>query len=108
MSMIINTQTKGYQMQSTRNYPENWEGEGWLPVPPELEEKVRENYPYYELVIEDGALVDVTPTERPEEPEDPTPPSWDLEGRVAALEAAQASAWSEQAAVIREGVNSVE
>ena len=51
MSMIINTQTKGYQMQSTRNYPENWEGEGWLPVPPELEGKVRENYPYYELVI---------------------------------------------------------
>lgn len=108
MSMIINTQTKGYQMQSTRTYPENWEGEGWLPVPPELEEKVRENYPYYELVIQDGALVDVTPTERPEEPEDPTPPSGDLEGRVAALEAAQASAWSEQAAVIREGVNSVE
>ena len=44
----------------------------------------------------------------PEEPEDPTPPSGDLEGRVAALEAAQASAWSEQAAAIREGVNSVE
>lgn len=44
----------------------------------------------------------------PEEPEDPTPPGGDLEGRVAALEAAQASAWSEQAAAIREGVNSVE
>ena len=44
----------------------------------------------------------------PEEPEDPTPPGGDLEGRVAALEAAQASAWSEQAAVTREGVNSVE
>lgn len=108
MSMIINTQTKGYQMQSTRTYPENWEGEGWLPVPPELEGKVRENYPYYELVIQDGALVDVTPTERPEEPEEPEPPSGDLEQRVAALEAAQASAWSEQAAAIREGVNSVE
>lgn len=108
MSMIINTQTKGYQMQSTRNYPENWEGEGWLPVPPELEGKVRENYPYYELVIQDGTLVDVTPTERPEDPEDPTPPSGDLEQRVAALEAAQANAWSEQAAAIREGVNSVE
>lgn len=44
----------------------------------------------------------------PKEPEDPMPPSGDLEGRVAALEAAQASAWSEQAAAIREGVNSVE
>ena len=113
MSMIINTQTKGYQMQSTRNYPENWEGEGWLPVPPELEGKVRENYPYYELVIEDGALVDVTPTERPEEPEDPTPPGGDLEQRVTTLEATSATkadvqaVWDEMAAAYTEGVNSI-
>ena len=44
----------------------------------------------------------------PEEPEGPEPPSGNMEQRVAALEAAQASAWSEQAAAIREGVNSVE
>lgn len=42
-------------------------------------------------------------------PEEPEPPiGGNLEQRVAALEAAQANAWSEQAAAIREGVNSVE
>ncbi|MGO5028980.1 hypothetical protein [Candidatus Agathobaculum pullicola] len=42
-------------------------------------------------------------------PEEPEPPAGGtLEQRVAALEAAQANAWSEQAAAIREGVNSVE
>ena len=41
---------------------------------------------------------------RPEPPE----PSGNLEERVAALEQAQEEIWSAQAAVIREGVNSVE
>ena len=41
-------------------------------------------------------------------PEPEPEPGGELEERVAALEAAQASAWSEQAAAIREGVNSVE
>lgn len=67
MSMILNTENKGYEEQSHRAYPENWNGEGWLPVPIELEAKVRENAPYCDLVIEDGALVNVTPTEKPPE-----------------------------------------
>lgn len=66
MSMILNTENKGYEEQSHRAYPENWNGEGWLPVPIELEAKVRANSPYCELVIEDGVLTDITPTERPE------------------------------------------
>ena len=67
MSMIINVQSKGYEYQSHREYPENWNGEGWLPVPPDLEAKVMKSAPYCELVIEDGALVNVTPTEKPPE-----------------------------------------
>ena len=67
MSMIINKENKGYEEQSHRVYPENWNGEDWLPVPIELEAKVRENAPYCDLVIEDGALVNVTPTEKPPE-----------------------------------------
>lgn len=65
MSMIINTTTKDYEEQSHRRYPDNWQGEGWLPVPPRLEPRVRAYCPYCELVIEDGALVGITPTERP-------------------------------------------
>ena len=66
MSMIINTETKSYEEQSHRRYPDNWQGEGWLPVPPRLEPRARAYCPYCELVIEDGALVGITPTERPE------------------------------------------
>ena len=66
MSMIINTETKAYEEQSHRRYPDNWQGDGWLPVPPRLEPRARAYCPYCELVIEDGALVDITPTERPE------------------------------------------
>lgn len=65
MSMLINLQNKGYENQSHREYPENWNGDGWLPVPSDLEAKVMENAPYCELVISDGVLVDVMPTERP-------------------------------------------
>ena len=65
MSMIINTETKAYEEQSHRRYPDNWQGEGWLPVPPSLEPRARAYCPYCELVIEDGTLVGITPTERP-------------------------------------------
>ena len=59
MSMIINTSNKGFEAQSHRIYPENWNGEGWIAVPPELENKVQENAPYCELVIDDGVLVQI-------------------------------------------------
>ena len=54
-----------YESQSHRIYPENWMGDGWLPVPHELEAAAMEYAPYCDLVIEDGALVDIVPTERP-------------------------------------------
>ena len=65
MSMIINTTNKIWENQSHRTYPENWNGDGWVAVPPELENMVQENAPHCELVIEDGMLVNITPTERP-------------------------------------------
>ena len=69
MSMIINASNNAYERQSHRRYLENWNGDGWIPVPPELEAKAVEYCPYCELVIKDGALVDIVPTERPPEPE---------------------------------------
>lgn len=65
MSMIINTETKAYEEQSHRRYPDNWQGEGWIPVPPRLEPRARAYCPYCELEIEDGVLVGITPSERP-------------------------------------------
>ena len=65
MSTIIHTSTKELETQSHRVYPENWNGDDWIAVPPELENMVQENAPYCELVIEDGVLVNITPTERP-------------------------------------------
>lgn len=69
MSMIVNISNKGFENQSHRMYPENWNEDGWIAVPPELESVVQENAPYCDLVIKDGVLVNVTPTERPLEPE---------------------------------------
>ena len=72
MSAIINKNTKQYQSQSNRCYPENWMGDGWIAVPPELEAQARACCPYCLLEIENGALVDITPLERPEpEPTEP-------------------------------------
>ena len=83
MSTIIHKTTHGIQSQSHRQYPENWEGPEWLPVPPELEGLAAQHAPYCTLELdEDSNLVGITPTERPAEPE--PPPS--IEERTAALE----------------------
>ena len=50
MSMIINIKTKMIESQSHRIYPENWNGDGWVPVPPELENIVVNSAPYCELM----------------------------------------------------------
>ncbi len=87
--MIVNPVDKGYQQQSHRPNV-CWE-DGWLLVDETTEEgkklaqKIIENYPYYDLVLDDeGNLIDITPTERPPKP--PQPPSQDE--RVEALELA--------------------
>lgn len=67
---------------------------------------------YAEAWVETATVKEIAAWEAehpaPVEPEPEPEPGGELEERVAALEAAQASAWSEQAAAIREGVNSVE
>ena len=62
MSMIVNIDTKEYEEQSHRKYPENWNGDGWIPVSKEFEEIIRSNYPYFELFIDENSLTRVTPT----------------------------------------------
>ena len=65
MSMIINAETKSYEEQSHRRYPDNWNGDGWIPVPLALEPRARAYCPYCELVTEGDVLVDIIPTEKP-------------------------------------------
>lgn len=65
MSAIVNIKTRNMEYQSHRRYPENWNGEGWFPVPPELEAQARASCPYCKLDVKDGVLVGVTPLERP-------------------------------------------
>jgi hypothetical protein len=58
--MIINIENKGLQSMSTHP-SENWMGDGYALVPPELEEKATLFAPYCELVFDAaGALIDVT------------------------------------------------
>lgn len=71
MSIVINIDTKQYESQSHRVYPENWNGEDWLPVPPKLESKVQAYWPYLDITLnEEGTeIINIVETERPPEPE---------------------------------------
>lgn len=85
--MLIHKNDKYYvERQDMPN--ENWIGEDFYLVDSdsELAEKIRENYPYFEFAFDDnGNLIDVTPTERPEQP--PAPEVMTLEEITAALNA---------------------
>lgn len=87
MSAIINKNTKAFESQSHRRYPENWNGNGWIPVPPHLESTALSCCPYCDLEIEEGILVGITPTERPPKPE-PEEPKKTLEERATEMERA--------------------
>lgn len=60
------------------NLDSNWDGSGYFLIDETTEEgqslanKIRESYPYFDMVIEEYQLVDIIPTERPPEP-DPEP-----------------------------------
>lgn len=72
MSAILQKLTNYVQSQSHRIYPENWEGEGWLPVPPEFEAIAVANAPYIDVIYSDDGktITSITPAEKPEpEPE---------------------------------------
>lgn len=101
MSAIVNIKTRNMEYQSHRRYPENWMGDGWIAVPPELEEQARACCPYCELEIEGDALVDITPVDPPApEPEPAEPEPGELEILQAENKTlkAQVNALSEQQA----------
>ena len=73
----------GRYAQNSKFPDRDWYNEGNYVVDETKEEnqwlikKIEENAPYMELVVEDGELVDVTPTERPPEPTpEPTQIEW--------------------------------
>lgn len=99
MSAIVNVDTRNLEYQSHRNYPENWMGDGWIAVPPELEARARACCPYCVLEIENGALVNITPLERPEpEPAEPEPGELEILQAENRMLKAQVDALSEQQA----------
>lgn len=53
MSEILQKETNYVQSQSHRVYPENWEGEGWVAVPPEFEAIAVANSPYLKVTYSD-------------------------------------------------------
>ncbi|MGI6031405.1 MAG: hypothetical protein ACOX7F_07875 [Eubacteriales bacterium] len=67
---MIVYQNKGYETRSDKP-AEDWTGKALYVVEDgtPLAAKIREHCPYYDFVEENGVLVDVTPTQRPEEPE---------------------------------------
>lgn len=64
-----------YATQSHRQYPENWNGEGWAPVPPVLEKKLRLWGPWARPVVDEtGGVIDLVYVEHvePIQPAAPT------------------------------------
>lgn len=53
MSAILQKETNYVQSQSHRIYPENWEGEGWVAIPPDFEEIAVANSPYIKVTYAD-------------------------------------------------------
>lgn len=94
MSVILQKETNHVQSQSHRVYPENWEGDGWVAVPPEFEEIAVANSPYLDVTYSDDGetITNIDPTERPDPEPEPEP---------------DPDVWDELASAIREGVNEV-
>lgn len=90
--MIIEKMTNGIVERSDKPN-ENWTNDFskyWLvDSRTELAQKIRENAPFFEPVVEGDNLVDIIPTERPDpEPEEPTQDeiNLDFDFRITCLE----------------------
>ena len=59
MSAILQKETNYVQSQSHRVYPENWEGEGWVAVPPEFEEIAVANSPYLNVTYDGDTITNI-------------------------------------------------
>ena len=92
MSAILQKSTNHVQSQSHRVYPENWEGDGWVAVPPQLEEIAVANSPYINVTYDGDTITNIEATERPEPEPKPEP---------------EPDVWDELASAIREGVNEI-
>ncbi len=76
----INAREDGSRnIQSRHGAARVWE-DGYIEVPVHLEAAVWATYGWCDLQIEEGALVGITPTERPPEPEPEPSPLDRLEG----------------------------
>lgn len=83
---VNKTSNGNHLLQSQSGRTECWL-DGWIAVPEHLESKAWETLGWCELDIQNGVLVDIIPTTRPEPEPEPTPaPSY--EERLAALESA--------------------
>ncbi|WP_370812640.1 hypothetical protein [Butyricicoccus pullicaecorum] len=92
MSAILQKETNYVQSQSHRVYPENWEGDGWVAVPPEFESIAVANSPYLNVMYDGDTITNIEATERPDPEPGPEP---------------EPDVWDELASAIREGVNEV-
>lgn len=68
----------GHGLQSQSGRTSCWL-EGWVEVPANLETQVWATVGYCDLQIEDGKLVSITPTERPEPEPEPEPEPTDTD-----------------------------
>lgn len=73
MSMILNTEHNWMEYQSHRVYPANWNGDGWIPVPPEYEEMILQNAPYFTVTYKDEAKTEIENVEIIPEEDRPKP-----------------------------------
>lgn len=59
MSAILQKETNYVQSQSHRVYPENWEGDGWVAVPPEFEAIAVANSPYLNVTYDGDTITNI-------------------------------------------------
>lgn len=85
----ILTQSSGQHLLESQSHRTECWMDGWIAVPPELEESIWACSGFCDLTIEDGVLTGITPTERPE-PEPEPEPAPTLDQRVSTLEATKA------------------
>lgn len=88
--MLVN---KNGHLQSSLHPNKNWTDDDSYYVIDETKEenkeliqKIKEHSPYMELIVEDGELVDIIPTERPPELEPPKPELTEEQKKIAQLE----------------------
>lgn len=75
MSAILKKDNNHVQAQSHRAYPENWEGDGWVAVPPEFEAIAVANSPYIDVTYadDDETIINIEATEMPDPEPEPEP-----------------------------------